>query len=390
MKPRSLLITLILVGTFWLVTSRGQWKLAQLMRPFTAGSQLWSDPVTAHGAGYDSDEQNNIDIYKTNRLATVNITSVVYERDFFFQVYPRQGMGSGFIINGEGEIITNNHVISGSRNITVTLADKDKKQYKAEVLGIDRRNDLALIRIRAGRKLPFVRLGDSENLQVGQKVLAIGNPFGLEGTLTTGILSSLGRSLQNEDGSMLEGLIQTDAAINPGNSGGPMFDSRGNVIGINTAIYGSQTRSGEAGSIGIGFAMPVNRAKAILEEFRTTGKISHPVHGISQALFIQSDLAEALNLPASGGLLIETIDSNSPAEEAGLKGYDRVVQVGMYRLGVGGDLITAIDGVAVDGQDALRMAVNRKRAGDKMELTIVRGRRTIKVPLTLGSAAEPL
>jgi S1-C subfamily serine protease len=390
MKPRSLLITLILVGTFWLVTSRGQWKLAQLMRPFTAGSQLWSDPVTAHGAGYDSDEQNNIDIYKTNRLATVNITSVVYERDFFFQVYPRQGMGSGFIINGEGEIITNNHVISGSRNITVTLADKDKKQYKAEVLGIDRRNDLALIRIRAGRKLPFVRLGDSENLQVGQKVLAIGNPFGLEGTLTTGILSSLGRSLQNEDGSMLEGLIQTDAAINPGNSGGPMFDSRGNVIGINTAIYGSQTRSGEAGSIGIGFAMPVNRAKTILEEFRTTGKISHPVHGISQALFIQSDLAEALNLPASGGLLIETIDSNSPAEEAGLKGYDRVVQVGMYRLGVGGDLITAIDGVAVDGQDALRMAVNRKRAGDKMELTIVRGRRTIKVPLTLGSAAEPL
>jgi S1-C subfamily serine protease len=390
MKPRSLLITLILAGTFWLVTSRGQWKLAQLMRPFTAGSQLWSDPVTAHGAGYDSDEQNNIDIYKTNRLATVNITSVVYERDLFFQVYPRQGMGSGFIINDEGEIITNHHVISGSRNITVTLSDKDRKQYKAEVLGIDRRNDLALIRIHAGRKLPFVRLGDSENLQVGQKVLAIGNPFGLEGTLTTGILSSLGRSLQNEDGSMLEGLIQTDAAINPGNSGGPMFDSRGNVIGINTAIYGSQTRSGEAGSIGIGFAMPVNRAKAILEEFRTTGKISHPVHGISQALFIQSDLAEALNLPASGGLLIETIDNNSPAEEAGLKGYDRVVQVGMYRLGVGGDLITAIDGVAVDGQDALRRAVNRKRAGDKMELTIVRGRRTMKVPLTLGSAAEPL
>jgi S1-C subfamily serine protease len=390
MKPRSLLITLFLAGAFWLLTSRGQWKLAQVMRPFTAGGQLWSDPVTAHGAGYESDEQNNIDIYKTNRLATVNITSVVYERDFFFQVYPRQGMGSGFIINEDGEIITNNHVISGSKNITVTLSDKDKKQYKAEVLGVDRRNDLALIRIRAGRKLPFVRLGDSENLQVGQKVLAIGNPFGLEGTLTTGVVSSLGRSLQNEDGSMLEGLIQTDAAINPGNSGGPMFDSRGNVIGINTAIFGSQTRSGEAGSIGIGFAMPVIRAKAILEEFRTTGKISHPVHGISSAQFIQGDLAEALNLPASGGLLIETIDNNSPAEEAGLKGYDRVVQVGMYRLGVGGDLITAIDGVAVDGQDALRRAVNRKRAGEKMEFTIVRGRRAMKIPLTLGSAAEAL
>ena len=235
-----------------------------------------------------------------------------------------------------------------------------------------------------------MHLGDSENLQVGQKVLAIGNPFGLDGTLTTGIVSSLGRSLQNEDGTALEGLIQTDAAINPGNSGGPMFDSRGNVIGINTAIYGSQTRSGEAGSIGIGFAMPVNRAKAILEEYRTTGKISHPVHGIRQVVFIQGQLAEELDLPASGGLLIENIDPGSPAEEAGLKGPDRVVLAGMYRLGVGGDLITAIDGVKVDGQDALRRAVNRKRAGEKLELSIVRGRRAMKVLLTLGSAAEAL
>jgi len=390
MRPRALLLTLFLVGTFWLLTSRGQWKLAQVMKPFTSGGQLWSDPVTAHGAGFSTDEQNNIDIYKTNRLATVNITSVVYERDFFFQVYPRKGMGSGFLINDDGEIITNNHVINGSRNITVTLSDKDKKQYKAEVLGIDRRNDLALIRIKANRKLPFVHLGDSDSLQVGQKVLAIGNPFGLDGTLTTGIVSSVGRSLQNDDGTTLEGLIQTDAAINPGNSGGPMFDSRGNVIGINTAIFGSQTASGEAGSIGIGFAMPVNRAKAILEEFRTTGRISHPVHGISQVLFIQGELAEALNLPSSGGLLIETIERGSPADEVGLKGYNQVVTVGMYRLGIGGDLITAIDGVPVESQDSLRRAVNQKRAGDKMELSIVRGRRAMKVTLTLGSAAEAL
>ena len=390
MRPRTLVLTLVLVGTFWLLTSRGQWKLGDVIHPLTSGGRLWSEPVTAHGAGFESDEQNNIDVYKTNRLATVNITSVVYERDFFFQVYPRNGMGSGFLINEDGEIITNNHVITGSQNITVTLADKDKKQYKATVLGIDRRNDLALLKIRADRKLPFVHLGDSENLQVGQKVLAIGNPFGLDGTLTTGIVSSLGRSLQNEDGTALEGLIQTDAAINPGNSGGPMFDSRGNVIGINTAIYGSQTRSGEAGSIGIGFAMPVNRAKAILEEYRTTGKISHPVHGIRQVVFIQGQLAEELDLPASGGLLIENIDPGSPAEEAGLKGPDRVVLAGMYRLGVGGDLITAIDGVKVDGQDALRRAVNRKRAGEKLELSIVRGRRAMKVVLTLGSAAEAL
>jgi S1-C subfamily serine protease len=390
MRPRTLLFTLLLVATFWLVTSRGQWKLSQVIPPLSSSGKLWSDPVTAHGAGFETDEQNNIDIYKTYRLATVNITSVVYQRDFFFQVYPQKGTGSGFLINDEGEIITNNHVISGSQNITVTLSDKDKKQYKATVLGIDRRNDLALIKIRAGRKLPFVRLGDSDALQVGQKVLAIGNPFGLEGTLTTGIVSSLGRSLQNEDGNTLEGLIQTDAAINPGNSGGPMFDSRGNVIGINTAIFGSQTASGESGSIGIGFAMPVNRAKAILEEYRSTGRISHPVHGISRVQFVQGDLAEALQLPAAGGLLIETIEGGSPAEEAGLKGFNRTVIVGMYRLGVGGDLITAIDGIPVDGPDALRRAVNRKKAGDRMEFTIFRNGRSVKVPLTLGAAAEAL
>src|SRR5438309_3244609 len=160
MRPRTLLLTLFLVGTFWLVTSRGQWKLAQVIRPISSNGQLWSDPVTAHGAGFDTDEQNNIDIYKTNRLATVNITSVVYQRDFFFQVYPQKGTGSGFLINDAGEIITNNHVITGSQNITVTLSDK--KQYKATVLGIDRRNDLALIKIKdGGRKFPYVHLGDS-------------------------------------------------------------------------------------------------------------------------------------------------------------------------------------------------------------------------------------
>lgn len=389
MRPRALILTLLIAGTFWLVTTRGNWKLKQILQPLTSSGHLWSDPVTARGANnFDADEQNNIDLYKTNRLSTVNITSVVYERDFFFQVYPREGMGSGFIINDDGEIITNHHVISGSRNVTVTLPDH--KQYKAEILGIDRRNDLALIKIRAGRKLPFVRLGDSENLQVGQKVLAIGNPFGLEGTLTTGIVSSLGRSLQGEEGNTLEGLIQTDAAINPGNSGGPMFDSKGSVIGINTAIYGSQTQSGEAGSIGIGFAVPVSRVKAILEEYRTTGRISHPVLGVSRVLFVQGDLAAALSLPISGGLLIAGIDQGSPADDAGLRGPNRTVIVGMYRLGVGGDLIMAIDGVPVDSQDALQRAINRKRAGEKMELTIFRAGKTSKISITLGSAPEAL
>jgi len=388
MRPKPLVLALLLAAGFWFVTSHGDWNVQQLLRPLSTNGRLWSDPVTAYGSGFAPDEQNNIDIYKTNRLATVNITSIVYQRDFFFQVFPQKGIGSGFIINEDGEIVTNNHVVSGSRNVTVTLSDK--KQYPATVLGIDRRSDLAILKIRADRKLPFVRLGDSDTLVVGQKVLAIGNPFGLEGTLTTGIVSSLGRSLQGEEGNTLEGLIQTDAAINPGNSGGPLLDSRGDVIGINTAIYGSQTASGEAGSIGIGFAMPINRAKEKLEEYRTSGHISHPVLGVSQTFFVQGDLAEELNMPRSGGLLIEGLDDGSPAEAVGLRGPNRAVIVGRYQLGVGGDLIIAIDGKPVDGQDALRRSMNQKHAGETMVLTIFRGNRTMKLTITLGSAAEAL
>jgi S1-C subfamily serine protease len=389
MRPRALVLTLLLVAGFWLVTSTGNWNVRQIIQPIAANGRLWSEPVTAHGSGFEADEQNNIDIYKTNRLATVNITSIVYQRDFFFQVFPQKGIGSGFIINADGDIVTNNHVVSGSRNVTVTLWDK--KQYKANVVGLDRRSDLAILHIKADRKLPFVHLGSSDNLVVGQKVLAIGNPFGLEGTLTTGIVSSLGRSLANEDGDPLEGLIQTDAAINPGNSGGPLLDSRGNVIGINTAIYSPQSGSrGEAGSIGIGFAIPIDRAKEKLEEYRSTGHISHPVLGVSQVVLVQGDLAVALEMPTSGGLLIEGIDEGSPAAAAGLRGPSRTVIVGMYRLGIGGDLITAIDGKAVDGQDALRRVLSQKRPGDSMVLTIFRSGKSMKITVQLGSAPETL
>lgn len=387
MKPRALILTLLLAGGFWFVTNKADWTLRGLMRPLSANSMLWSEPVTAHGAGFAADEQNNIDIYKTNRLATVNITSIVYQRDFFFQVFPQKGIGSGFLINAEGDILTNQHVISGSRNVTVTLADK--RQFKATIAGIDSRSDLAILHIQTNQKLPFVHLGNSDELVVGQKVLAIGNPFGLEGTLTTGIVSSLGRSLEGENGNPLEGLIQSDAAINPGNSGGPLLDSHGNVIGINTAIY-SPGGGEKAGSIGIGFAIPINRAKEKLEEYRTTGHISRAVLGVSQVLLVQGDLAQELDLPAAGGLLIEGIEQGSPADAAGLRGPNRTVIVGMYRLGIGGDLIVAIDGKAVENQDALRRALGQKRTGDSMSLTIVRGGRTLTIKVPLGSAPEAL
>lgn len=381
-------MTLLLVMAFWLITTRGNWSVERILRPISSSGKLWSDPVTAHGAGFGADEQNNIDIYKNSRLATVNITSVVTRRDMFYRPYPVQGMGSGFIINENGEIVTNRHVIAGSSKIQVTLSGQ-KDPFDAEVLGIDSRDDLAILKINAGRKLPALPLGDSDRIQVGQKVLAIGNPFGFGGTLTTGIVSSLGRTLQNEDGIELAGLIQTDAAINPGNSGGPLLDSSGSVIGINTAILGSQTAGGEAGSIGIGFAMPINRAKAMLEEYRTTGHISRAVLGVQQTALVQGRLAEALDLPASGGLLIQQLEEGTPAAVS-LRGPNRIVTLGFNQLGIGGDLIIAIDGKPVDSQDALSHALIQKRGGESMQLTIFRGGRTMKVDIKLGSAPEKL
>jgi S1-C subfamily serine protease len=378
MKLRPLLWALVLVTGFYYVTSLAHWNVGQLVRR-TTGS--WYTPGTAATAGFSTDEISNIDIYKAAHLATVNITSVVWREGWFSQMYPEKGTGSGFIINPDGRIITNHHVVMGGQQLTVTLANK--KQYKAKVLGVDRKNDLAIVKIEPRDKLPVLKLGDSDPLQVGQKVLAIGNPFGLEGTLTTGVVSSLGRSISDENGRALEGMIQTDAAINPGNSGGPLLDSHGNVIGINTAIYGPQ------GNIGIGFAMPINRAKAMLDEYQARGQITRPWFGVKTVL-VQGDLAQALDLPAEGGLLIQEVENGSAAEEAGIRGPRRVVIVGNVELGIGGDLIVAIDGKPVTRDDDLQRTMNHKRAGENMQLTIYRNGRTQKVAVKLGSAPENL
>jgi putative serine protease PepD len=339
-------------------------------------------PGSAHSAGFSTDENNNIEIYKLARPATANITSVVYREDFFFQVYPQEGTGSGFVVKPDGLILTNNHVVARSQQLTVTLAG-DKKQYKARLLGTDPRNDLALVRIQADHQLPFLKLGDSDGLQVGQKVLAIGNPFGLGGTLTTGIVSSLGRTLQPEEGHRLEDMIQTDAAINPGNSGGPLLDSHGAVIGINTAIYGQQ------GNIGIGFALPINRAKAMLDEFQAKGRVTRPYMGI-QTIYISGDLADELGFPNEGGLLIQHVEPGSPASEAGLVGPSRRALVGAYQLGIGGDFVIAVDGHPVESTDSLQRVLNRKRVGDAVELTIYRNGHTKRVQIKVGEAPQTL
>jgi S1-C subfamily serine protease len=377
MRMRPWLWAAVLVGGFWYLTSVAHWNLGVLRQ----AGRLWTAPSTAQSAGLTAEENNNIDIYKAAHLATVNITSIVYKEDWFFQVYPEQGAGSGFLIKPDGLILTNNHVVSGAAQLTVTLAG-DKKQYKARVLGTDPRNDLALVKIEAARQLPFLKLGESDNLQVGQKVLAIGNPFGLGGTLTTGVVSSLGRSLQQQEGRRLEDMIQTDAAINPGNSGGPLLDSHGAVIGINTAIYGQ-------GNIGIGFAMPINRAKTMLDEFQARGRVTRPYLGVS-TLYIAGDMAADLGLPTEGGLLIQNVERGSPASEAGLQGPSRIAIAGNYRIGIGGDYIVAVDGQPVESTDSLQRILNRKRVGDSLDLTIYRDSRTRHVRVKLGEAPQTL
>jgi putative serine protease PepD len=376
MKLRALLVAAILTGGFVYLTSVGDWKSLRVFHPtHTSAAPLWSEPAAGRSA-LSGDEKNNIEIYNTAHLATVNITSVVYEESWFFQLVPRRGIGSGFLIDEEGRILTNHHVIAGdARQLQVTLPGPGQRRYPAQILADDPANDLALIKITPRSKLSFLRLGESDGLQVGQKVLAIGNPFGLQGTLTTGIISSLDRTIEDEGDRRLEDMIQTDAAINPGNSGGPLLDSAGNVIGINTAIYGP------GGNIGIGFAIPINRAKVMLAWYQAKGK-PRPRVGVD-ILPVSGDLAEALDLPREGGLLLLQVQRGSPAEAAGLRGARRNVIVGNYRIPAGGDLIVAIDGKPVEGRDSLSNALSRKRPGDSLQMTVYREGRTMRVRVSL-------
>ena len=376
MRFRTLLLGVLIVGGFVFYTTQPNTLLRRTLYRDTGN---WSGPDITHSAGLGSDELNNIDVYKNAKDSVVYVTSTVYQTTFFFEQVPTKEMGSGFLVNEDGEILTNNHVISGSSQIEVMLPDQSR--YKARILVRLVNNDLALIKIEPKKKVRYLHLGDSDGLQVGQKVMAIGNPFGfLQGTLTVGVVSSLARTIQQENGQPLEGMIQTDAAINSGNSGGPLLDSQGNVIGINTAIYGPN-----GGNVGIGFAMPINRAKAMLEDFRAGRKPARL--GVS-TVFVGGDLAAALRLPSSGGLLIQQVAQGSAADRAGLRGATDAVLVGNSRLLIGGDLITEIDGKPVSEQDAIIRILARKHAGDTMDMKVYRNGRTLSLKVTLSEAAE--
>jgi S1-C subfamily serine protease len=373
---RPLIVAIFLAGAFFYFTTYRRGDLhpsSWLEQP-----QHIELIEAAGGESLDSEEQNNINVYRRNISGVVNITSRAVAFDFFYGLVPQEGQGSGFIIDKDGHILTNYHVIADARQVEVTL--HNRKKYKATIVGTDRSHDLAVVQIKAPDLQPLV-LGDSTNLQVGQKVYAIGNPFGLAGTLTRGIVSSI-RQVSEPDGMVIDEAIQTDAAINPGNSGGPLLNWHGEVIGINTLIA-----SNVGQSAGIGFAIPINTAKAVLNDLVTLGRVRRPALGI-RTIPIDPELASEMGLSADYGLLIVQVVPGGAADRAGLHGGTERAYLGNVPIMLGGDLIVAIDGKKIESQQDLAQIMNSHRAGDTVRVTIYRGKKKIDVNVTLGEAKE--
>lgn len=325
------------------------------------------------------DEQVNVRIYRQAAPSVANIITRAVQYDFFFNPIPVEGAGSGFVIDASGHVLTNYHVVAGASSIEVVLGNH--LRFPARLVGDDERTDLALLKINPGdHKLTPLVLGDSSHLQVGQRLLAIGNPFGFQSTLVTGVVSALGRTVRTSRNTFIEDAIQTDAPINRGNSGGPMLDTEGRVVGINTAIY---SPGGTTGITGIGFAIPANTARRVVNDLLRYGHVRRAVLGISRALPLWPALARALRLPVDRGLLIEQVQPRSPAAAAGILGGNRTIVVGMQRIAIGGDVLVAIDGKPVNGQMDLVLALNQKKPGDKVTLTLYRGSRKMEVTVTL-------
>jgi S1-C subfamily serine protease len=381
---RILFILVLLLGAFWLVTTYLQPTHSMgRFSPFGSGggSNAPLELTEAQAAPkYDAEEENNIAIYKRVLPSVVNITSTALVFDFFYGTVPQQGQGSGFILDKAGHILTNFHVVAGAnRGIEVQLSDKRK--FAAHVIGSDRTHDLALLQIDAPNLQP-VTLADSSQLNVGQKVYAIGNPFGLAGTMTRGIISAI-RPIRSADGAPIEDAIQTDAAINPGNSGGPLLNSSGEVIGINTMI----ASNGADQSSGIGFAIPINTAKAVLADLLKYGRVKRPSLGIV-SFAIGPDLASQMGLSADSGVLIQRVLPGGAAERAGLHGGNEQAYVGNTPIMLGGDLIIAIDGQDVTDPQDINAIMEKHQAGDTVSVTIVRGQRRMTIKLILGEARD--
>src|ERR1700723_3922568 len=369
---RLLAIGLIIgLGAYWLGSRYG--------KPAPRSVDALRLNATPSDNTLDAFEAENVRIYRQASPAVANVVTRTVEYDFFFNPVPVEGAGSGFVIDTEGHILTNYHVIQGAQTIEVTLGDRSR--FKAKLIGVDTRNDLALVKIDpAGRKLTTLPLGDSRNLLVGQRVLAIGNPFGFQSTLTTGVVSSLGRTVQTRENTFIDEAIQTDASINQGNSGGPLLNSHGEVIGINSAIYAPTGTTA-----GIGFAIPINTARRAAEDLISTGHVRHASLG-AEGRAICPNLADALHLGVQQGILIERVVPGGPAAQAGIRGGTRSVLAGLQELRIGGDVLVAVNGKELTSQMDLNLLLNREWPGDTVTLTIVRDGKKIDIPVKLGDS----
>jgi S1-C subfamily serine protease len=371
LSARQILVIALISGLFAAGTIAVVDRLSNRLQPARAAYSEKSpsgitDPASA------SDEQNNIEVYRTLSPGVVNVHSTSYARDFFGFVEPQEGSGSGSIIDQDGDILTNYHVIEGAQKLAVSFGGQ--KNYTAKVVGGDPDTDLAVIKLIEMPKeaLTIVPLGDSDKLEVGQKVLAIGNPFGLDRTLTTGVISGLQRPIRARNGRPIEGAIQTDASINPGNSGGPLLDSHGRMIGIN-----SQILSPTGASAGVGFAVPVNIAKRIVPELVRSGEIRRPKLGITTRDV--ETLKNQVELPVSDGVLIWQVAPGGPAANAGLRGLTQT-ENGDVEIG---DVIVGIDNEKVENTDGLYRILNKHALGEQVQVQIVRNGRRTSVPVRL-------
>jgi S1-C subfamily serine protease len=400
MKLRPVILVLLILCGFYYLSTRflPTGALADLMHPAQNGIQggvstsnvrgpLGDFSLTEASAApaFDAEEQQNISVYKRALPSVVNITSTaVVCCDFFLRPVPQQGQGSGFIVDKEGHIVTNNHVIENAQTVEVTLWNK--KKYKATVISRDLIHDIALLQIQNATGLQPATLAESStNLVVGQRVYAIGNPFGFSGTMTRGIISAL-RSVQLPSGNSIEDAIQTDASVNPGNSGGPLLNSRGEVIGITTMIATNPNGNADQ-SAGIGFAIPISTVKAVLDDFARFGRARRPSLDIV-TLPIGPDLAQQIGLPADNGILIERVLPGGAAERAGLRGGTQLAYMGNTQVMLGGDLIVGVDGQQISTPQDLSTALNAHHAGDTVVLTVFRGRQRLSVKVTLSDAKQ--
>src|SRR5579875_372941 len=395
MKLRPVLLVLLFLSGFYLLSVRllpTAGSFAALLHPAVQGAATeemhgplgqFNLTVANAAPSFDAEEQQNIAVYKRASPSVVNITSTQVAYDFFYRAVPQQGQGSGFILDKQGHILTNNHVIEGAQVVEVTTADRHK--FKAQVVARDRNHDLALLQIQGSPNLLPATLAESTSLQVGQQVYAIGNPFGFNGTMTRGIISAI-RSIEMPSGNKIEDAIQTDASVNPGNSGGPLLNSHGEVIGITTLIA-SNPNGGADQSAGIGFAIPISTAKAVLSDFAQYGRVRRPSLDIV-SLQIGPGVAQQIGLPADYGVLIQRVMPGGAAQRAGLRGGSERAYMGNTPVTLGGDLIVGLDGQEITNAQDLSTALNAHRAGDTVTLTIYRGQRRLTVRVTLGDARQ--